>query len=344
MRFECRGQSSRPKLHKVHGYNWIKIMKPLKAIKYILSEYDHKVFNEYRKVEALFMDLCIDPMYTQEVNTLLVAVKMRVPRELLKKNEVDELRELALIKQMIDDYGIKRDLAFEAIFTWSDAIHGNMVHKKLGSTLQDLKIEAAKGDMNKQFELGKAYLRGFVLLEDTKEIIEKDASKAFEFFMLAAKSDHVEAKNYLGYCYDQGIGVTKDSKKAKDFYQQSAKQGSLNALYNVANCYEYGIGIAQNESKAFKYYEKLYKKGYVEAIYKLAWFYENGISINEDRKHALVLYREAGEKGSSQAQYYLGQCYQHPSQGEPNINEAKKWYYLAAKNNHPKARFHLSQL
>lgn len=319
-------------------------MKPSRAIKYILSEYDHKVFNEYRKVEALFMDLCIEPKYIQEVNTLLVAAKMRVPNELLKKSEVDELRELALIKKMIEDYGIKSDLAFEAIFTWSDAIHGNTTHEKLGSSLQDLKKHAAKGDMNKQFELGKAYLKGFILIDDTEEIIEKDEIKAFELFMLAAKSDHIEAKNYLGYCYDQGIGVTKDSKKAKDFYQQSAKQGSLNALYNIANCYEYGIGIAQNESKAFECYKKLYKKGYVEATYKLAWFYENGISIDEDRKHALALYREAGEKGSSQAQYYLGQCYQHPSQGEPNINEAKKWYCLAAKNNHPKAKFHLLQL
>ncbi len=319
-------------------------MKPSKAIEYILSEYDHKVLNEYRRIEALFMDLCIETEYIQEVNTLLVAVKMRVPIELLKNSEVDELRELALIKRMIEDYGIKSDLAFEAVFTWSDAIHGNTVHKKLGSTLQDLKKHAAGGDANKQFELGKAYLKGFILLENTKNIIEKDASKAYELFMLAAKSDHAEAKNYLGYCYDQGIGVTKDSKKAKDFYQQSAKQGSLNALYNIANCYEYGIGITQNESKAFKCYEKLYKKGYVEAIYKLAWFYENGISVDENKKYALDLYKEAGKKGSCQAQYYLGQCYQDPSYGEPNIEEAKRWYSLAAKNNHSKAKFHLLQL
>ena len=322
----------------------LETMQPSEAINYILLNFENEIFNEYRKIEALFMDLCTDAKHIQEINTLLVVAKMRVPSKMLEIGKVDSFYEQNSIKKMIEDYGVKRDLAVQAIYTWSNAIYDTKVSKKKTSSLEELKKHAAKGNQEKQFELGKAYLKGFIVGEHTTEIVEKDPSKAFEYFMISAKSNHAEAKNYVGFCYDQGIGITKNHKEAKNFYEQSAKQGNLNALYNLANCYEYGIGIVQNESKALENYKKLYEQDYVEAIYKMAWFYENGISVSINKRRALTLYKEAAEKGSSEAQYYLAQSYQDPTNGKPNIDEAKKWYYLAAKNNHPKADFHLSQL
>lgn len=320
-------------------------MTPLEAINYILSNSEKEIFNEYRKIEAIFMDLCIDNKYTQEVNTLLVAVKMRVPSKMLEKDKVDGFFEQNSVAKMVADYGVKRELAVHAINTWSDGLYSSKKsYKESNTNLKELKNSAAKGDKDKQFELGKAYLKGFVAQGDVEEIIEKDLQKAFNYFMMSAKSGHVAAKNYVGLCYDQGIGVSKDHKKAKTFYEASSKQGNLNALYNLANCYEYGIGIEQNESKSFEKYKELYEKGFVEAIYKMAWFYENGIAVNVDKRRALNLYKEAAEKGSSHAQYYLAQSYQYPVKGQPNVIEAKKWYYLAAKNKHPEANFHLSQL
>lgn len=319
-------------------------MEPSEAINYMLSNFESDIFDEYRKIEALFKDLCTDAKYIQEINILLIAAKIRVPKKMLEIGKEDSFYEQNSVLKMVEYYGVRRDLAYQAVYTWSEAIYKTKVKKNTTNSLNDLKNYAAKGDSEKQFELGKAYLKGFVIREDTKEFIEKDLSQAFEWFMRSAKSNHAEAKNYVGVCYDQGIGVTKDYKEAKYFYEQSAKQGNLNALYNLANCYEYGIGIAQNESQAFAYYQKLYEQDYVDAIYKMAWFYENGISINVNKRRALTLYKEAADKGSSQAQYYLAQSYQHPTKGEPNLDEAKKWYYLAAKNKHPKANFHLSQL
>lgn len=319
-------------------------MEPSEAINYILSNFKNEIFNEYRKVEAVFMDLCTDAKYIQEVNTLLVAAKMRVPSKMLEIGRVDGFFEQNSVAKMVEDYGVRRDLAFQAIHTWSDVIHNTKSHKKKCSTLKELENSATKGNKEKQFALGKAYLKGFIVQEDSKEFIEKDLRKAFDYFMLSAKSNHAEAKNYVGLCYDQGIGVSKNHEEAKSFYEQSSKQGNLNALYNLANCYEYGLGTVQNESKAFENYKKLYKQDFVDAIYKMAWFYENGISVSVDKRRALALYKEAAEKGSSQAQYYLAQSYQYPTNGNPNIDEAKKWYYLAAKNKHPEANFHLSQL
>lgn len=319
-------------------------MKPSEAINYILSNFENDFFKEYRKVEAVFMDLCTDTKHIQEVNTLLIAAKMRIPSRMLEIGRVDGFFEQNSVSKMIEDYGVRSDLAFQAIHTWSDIIYNTKSNKKKYTILKELEDSASKGDKEKQFELGKAYLKGFILQDDGKEVIEKDLKKAFHYFMTSARSNHAEAKNYVGLCYDQGIGVSQDYKEAKNFYEQSAKQGSLNALYNLASCYEYGIGISQNESKAFEVYKTLYKHGFVEAIYKIAWFYENGISISVDKRRALKLYKEAAEKGSSQAQYYLAQSYHYPINGKPNIDEAKKWYYLAAKNKHPEANFHLSQL
>ena len=149
-------------------------MEPSEAINYILSNFKNEIFNEYRKVEAVFMDLCTDAKYTQEVNTLLVAAKMRVPSKMLEIGRVDGFFEQNSVAKMVEDYGVRRDLAFQAIHTWSDVIHNTKSHKKKCSTLKELENSATKGNKEKQFELGKAYLKGFIVQKDSKEFIEKD--------------------------------------------------------------------------------------------------------------------------------------------------------------------------
>ena len=61
-------------------------------------------------------------------------------------------------------------------------------------------------------------------------------------------------------------------------------------------------------------------------------------------KLALQLYQKAATNGLTQAQYYLGQCYLEPPSGKPNFDKAKKWFFLAAQNNHSQARCYWEQL
>lgn len=318
-------------------------MTPTQTLDFILKNYGYDILLEPRRIKAFFMDLCINPEYIQEVNILLLAFEMQIPSELLSHREADELRELTIVKRMTENYGIRKELTLKAIITWSNAIH-NYNNKIPSCSIAILQRLASQGDANKQYELGKAYLKGNLLQSGYEEYIEKDLQKAFKNFSLSAKSKNSDAQNYVGYCYERGIGVNQDFKKAVQYYKKSAKQNNLHALYNIANCFEYGIGLEQNESKAFELYEELSKKGEADAKYKTAWFYENGIVVEEDIVRALELYKESAKQGSCQAQYYLGKCYQYGYHVNIDNVEAKNWYYLASKNNHSKAKKNLNEL
>ena len=63
--------------------------------------------------------------------------------------------------------------------------------------------------------------------------------------------DGVTAQNYLGYCYQNGIGTLQDHKKAFAWYLRSSNNGYALSQCNLGY-YENGIGTERNEEKAFE--------------------------------------------------------------------------------------------
>ncbi len=86
---------------------------------------------------------------------------------------------------------------------------------------------------------------------------------AFTCFAEAANQNHAEAQKNLGMCYELGTGTTIDPAKAFKTYQLSAGNGRISAYFNLARCYEYGIGIAVNLKLAINNYETAIERGYV---------------------------------------------------------------------------------
>ena len=78
----------------------------------------------------------------------------------------------------------------------------------------------------KNFTLAMNYLIGYEVKEDNK--------KAFKFFHKAARQGSVEAKYFMGTCFDQGIGVKKQQELARYWYRQAAKGGYSKAVYKLA--------------------------------------------------------------------------------------------------------------
>ncbi len=63
-----------------------------------------------------------------------------------------------------------------------------------------------------------------------------------------------------------------------------------------------------------------------------------------EQKEALSLIQESAEAGVAEAQYYLGLCYEQGSVVPKDLEEAKKWYRLAAGQSYPQAKFRLGKL
>ncbi|RHZ83513.1 hypothetical protein Glove_91g37 [Diversispora epigaea] len=58
-----------------------------------------------------------------------------------------------------------------------------------------------------------------------------------------------EIRKYLGYCYENGIGIIKDEAKSFQWFLKSTERGNTIEQYNLGHC---GIGTNKDEEKTFQ--------------------------------------------------------------------------------------------
>ena len=171
------------------------------------------------------------------------------------------------------------------------------------------------------------------------ELISKDEFKAFEAYLKLAGEGISDAQNNLGYCYQNGIGITKDEKKAFEWYLKAANEGNLYAQYNLGICYQNGIGINKDDKKALEYYIKSAERGNSDAQNKLGNCYQNEIGTEKDSEEAIYWYNEAAENGNKYAQYNLGNFYKNGECVKKDENKAFEYYKKSAGQEYLDAQF-----
>ena len=68
--------------------------------------------------------------------------------------------------------------------------------------------------------------------------------------------------------YNQG-----DYDKALKWYRKAAEQGLATAQCNLGWCYDNGRGVTQNYAEAAKWYRKAAEQGYAHAQFNLGYYY-----------------------------------------------------------------------
>ena len=67
------------------------------------------------------------------------------------------------------------------------------------------------------------------------------------YAFMAADYEDEQAQNYLGLCYEEGIGVLKDYEKAYHYFSLAVENGAgACAEHNLARCYRKGRGIEKD--------------------------------------------------------------------------------------------------
>src|SRR4051794_14114104 len=85
-----------------------------------------------------------------------------------------------------------------------------------------------------------------------------------EYQMLASSGDPFSQTN-LGWCWRLGFGVEKDPTKAIEWFTRAAEAGHVDAQFNLGVCYtELG-----NPGEAVKWFAKAGEAGHAEAQTKL---------------------------------------------------------------------------
>ena len=81
-------------------------------------------------------------------------------------------------------------------------------------------------------------------------------SSALKVWLPAAQQGDVNAMNYVGEIYEQGLGVQPDYALAAEWFRKAAEKGSSTAMINLGGLYEGGKGVSQDMTMAMNWYRK----------------------------------------------------------------------------------------
>ncbi len=241
-----------------------------------------------------------------------------------------------------------------------------------------MRKEAEAGNVNAQWEVGKAYDFGWG--------VTKDVVKAVEWYQKAAAQGQAYASLRLGDIYMYGQGVNKDVVKAADWYQKAAVQGVVVLAFmetRLGSMFEKGKEVPKDAAKAVEWYQRAAAQGYGLSQFYLSLMYENGegvakdaakaeewyqkaaahgwegndelnayTTLSPDRDKSVAWFKKGAERGNASAQYRLGEIYQiwmHEiygyGSGMDNDNDkAFEWYQKAAEQGHVKAQYSLGEM
>ena len=119
--------------------------------------------------------------------------------------------------------------------------------------------------------------------EAEEHLKEGRSDQAFQIFQVLAGQGHAGAQNKLGYCYQNGRGVTQDHAKAVEWYGKAAQQGHVVSYVDIGYCYKDGEGVTQDYAAAAEWFRKAVKQGFSPAQWALDALKREGEFVGAER-------------------------------------------------------------
>jgi len=173
---------------------------------------------------------------------------------------------------------------------------------------------------------------------------QKRYPEAIPLIDQACNAGDGEACGAMANLYHLGHGVEKDDSRAADFYTKSCNEGSKVSCVNLGYMYSKGIGVARDSSRAVSLYTKACDAGLGEACSLLGLSYDKGEGVAQDRPHALFFYSKACDAGSGVGCSNLGAVYYLGIYGEKDYPRAAALYSKACDDNTAEGCFMLGAM
>jgi uncharacterized protein len=176
-------------------------------------------------------------------------------------------------------------------------------HYELGNKVKRSRLEAAKwyrlamdqGNVEAQLRLAR-------LVHQGGDGLKQDFIMAAQLYREAAELGNAEAQNWLGYCFQHGIGVEANDQSAFEWYRQSADAGFAPAQSNLGLMYLTGRGTERSLLRAFEYFEKSAAQNDDWGLNNLGGMYEMGWGVAKDARRALEFFEKAVAAGNKPAE------------------------------------------
>ena len=134
---------------------------------------------------------------------------------------------------------------------------------------------------------------------------QNNYQEAVIWYRKAAELGYAKAQHQLGWCYENGRGVTKDYYEAFKLYSKAAEQGYAYSQCGLGVCYERGYGVTKDYYEAVKWYKKSAEQGNPSAQYGLGWCYYYDRGVSQNKQEAKRWIQKAADQGNQQAKDFL---------------------------------------
>lgn len=154
------------------------------------------------------------------------------------------------------------------------------------------------------------YHLAYHTLEDATRTNDEDLyADASDLFRQVILKDphHAEAYYYMGFLYENGLGVDKDAKSSFRSYRKAADLKHPKAWTKLGNFYSKGFGVRRDFKNALEAYEiAAHDLNDPEAYNLLGIVYEEGIEVPPDYDLAYEYYNKAADLNNPKAKLNLG--------------------------------------
>jgi len=179
-----------------------------------------------------------------------------------------------------------------------------------------LQVDAERGSIKEEVELGAAYFVGRGVAQDEK--------LAAYWYEKAANAGDPGAQKQIGYFYQAGIGVPRDSAQAVRWFQRAVAGGLISAKVNLGVAYLLGDSVRKVPELAEQLFRQACAQGNGLAACYLGEMYIRGMGVQRDEAAGERWFEAGAKLHDPRAQFQLANLLWHRQSNGNDIKRAVK--------------------
>jgi TPR repeat protein/transglutaminase-like putative cysteine protease len=158
-----------------------------------------------------------------------------------------------------------------------------------------------------------------------------DLREAARWYGLAGEQGDTFSQTRLGYLHEKGLGVPRDDALAAQWYAKSAAAGDKMGQSWLGTLYRDGRGVGRNYKEAEKWFSLAAEQGSAWALMEIGMLHtQGGDGVPQDYVKAIEYFRKAADGGNVDALYNLGWAHERGLGVPQDRQQAIEWYSKAA--------------
>lgn len=153
--------------------------------------------------------------------------------------------------------------------------------------------------------------------------VAQDYASAVTLYKKGCDGGNSFACSQLGYMYQYKLGVGQDYPLAASLFTKACTAGSINDCLNLGYLYQHSLGVTQDYSRAVSLYTQGCNAGVASGCNSLGVMFESGSGVVKDLPRAVALYSKACDANDPDGCSDIGHCYLVGNGVEKDIGKAK---------------------